>query len=691
MKTSMENLINTKDNTMVFEGISNYKGMTTPIRVGNYTLQPLPLEAEEIRNRRVDSRVRGKIYARSYVPAAVFPQAIGKEWARLGYRPILDIAKGKCEYQGIDIATALHKATWQILMNQPSLYVFYTNKITTEQFSIIRFCLTNGIDIKVYDEFTNAIWEFKAIGNKSMCPLYQGLYYPEDSDYVAHLYRVAVEKFESKLYEDYNNAISELSAEYFVANLEAYPDRIAFAKRFSLQDYLKEIGVPYSVDCFIYEVYPQMLNEVAIWARAFDIDINTNIPQTTVDTYYIWRSEYQEQEKLIDTRNGIKRFRQTIHTPVVAAPGYAGNNYKDYWEYSELPQQEIDPKLFALKKQVQMKSQSTADVIEVIRAYQQIVFYNENGVENFMRNDYFVCENCGYPVHEIDEYCPYCGKEYNPIINVNKAFYDEYKGYDPHFEDYNGDELAITLDSHKNRLNANLMNSGIKQAIETTQELIDLNDFFNSEQELAGPLPEGIYQGTVTKVERAATKDHKEYYKLSIDIAERNRTIKYPVFNKDLFLLELHLAGIQLTNIEFIVNKTLTLHCTKTEKFNQFSLIPKKPITGEYKAIFKGVQAYAAFRAIVVSYEISGILYRDIRAAATKEDLNKVIKALTGIALQLNAFNPDTNMFTPAQLNKHIGSEMTVAVVKLEEYKSTFLNYMPIEETKKEETNIPQF
>ena len=169
-------------------------------------------------------------------------------------------------------------------------------------------------------------------------------------------------------------------------------------------DYIDDLE---QYDEFISEELPEMINTIRTWAGAFDIVVpNTMIEFiSNFDTYYIWNTQWKQQERAIVLDDGIRYFMQDVHVPVEAKPKYAGN--ERHYEL-QLEFKNVDMKLFALKKQNYMKFQQLLDMEEIHNLYTQIKWYLDNEPEQWLSDKYTICKKCGHPVSINAEACQFC-------------------------------------------------------------------------------------------------------------------------------------------------------------------------------------------------------------------------------------------------------------------------------------------
>ena len=94
-----------------------------------------------------------------------------------------------------------------------------------------------------------------------------------------------------------------------------------------------------------------------------------------------------------------------MHTPVEAKPKYAGN--EKHYELN-LSFNDIDMRLFALKKQNYMKFQQLLDMEEIHNIYTQIQWYLDNDPTQWLSDKYTICKECGHPVSINADRCQFC-------------------------------------------------------------------------------------------------------------------------------------------------------------------------------------------------------------------------------------------------------------------------------------------
>ena len=509
------------EDSTLYTPFKDYKGPRVNITVNGLVFKPYELTINERRSRNTKISIKNNVYAVSFVPSKVMPQYIRNNWIEHDYYSVLERAEDKiAKNPALEFEDAIHKALWEVLFNRPYKLVMYTNKLAEKQRGILEFCLTHGIDIDLYDETTRPTkdyfvsfvncpykvlgerkpekyirpiphWIFRAVDNKHMCPLYQGMTYTNADikklSQAKRYFKSALDKYENECKEKYYEEIKELRGAYFKENLEGYSERVAFAKLFEARELVMNNNLPYVPLYFEEEIIPQMLKELIPWNGALGFNLSyTAVPETTSDSYYIWQTEWEQQDRIMyaikdhkETSKTVIRYKcmanikvglervympglpgqewivdeskvetqlvsrkVSVHRPMYIKPKYAGRGYKDEQTTLRIkyPKTTIDPRVFAVKKQVQLKYKNLSSTRDVLAAYQNFVYYLENGIENFIDNTYFICEKCGYPVHETAEFCEHCGQVYYPVINVYKDYAvftptSDYIGYDPHIED----------------------------------------------------------------------------------------------------------------------------------------------------------------------------------------------------------------------------------------------------------------
>ena len=399
---------NTINHITVVQGTRDYKGPRQILTTAVGALQPAPIQPGQ-KHYAINKTIAGGKYADSFVAEKNLDPNVLSEWLQLGYTLINSRAYDLANTTGLTLKEALNKARWQVLYNQPKEYAVYCYRVTKAILGVVKFALANGTDVNVYDEFTDKVWQFKAVANMTMCPLYQN-FYVDDRTPLADELRETIASYEAKTWEAVEQEIAELTAVYYVEELEGEEERQLKDIKDDLQDYLLQGNYSLTAEQAIApEVIEQMATVINIYGRAVGISCPTAERVPTTDTYSIHKTGYKVKERIIINNKGnrvstsVESYRDPRLDINNGRPGYAGNTDKVTRRRAE-----IDPKIFTVRYQRQIKAKLRPNALEVIQAYTQVMYFIENGIENFLDDNYTICTNCNLPVRKDACTCNNC-------------------------------------------------------------------------------------------------------------------------------------------------------------------------------------------------------------------------------------------------------------------------------------------
>lgn len=400
---------------------NDYKGKSTAVSIQGTVIQPATLTAQERRFIGYNKDIVNNKYADKFV--SELPAGIAEVWASQGYRSILTIANAIEMEQGIPFTEALHKARWRTLFNKPSNYSMYVNKLGDTSLGILKFCLTHGTDVQLFDAFTDNVYEFKAVANLTVHPLSQVfMVNPEERT----LLNRAIAKRDQQVWAALEEEIKPLTLKYYIQNLDASEENIAWARHYQLRDRLIEYNIALTPELIRSQYLNDMKHEVAIWGPAFGINVSTTEQSPAITTYTPHRTGWKQTSKYIksDTTGEVKIFTEDNNSVYNARPKYAGTNKRDYWEYtdSQIEFTADELRIFGVNKERIVKRSLEVNPNEVFEAYQQIVAYwdlaeaNDASITEFFVSDYELCPKCGRPVRfnrlaSASTTCQYCELE----------------------------------------------------------------------------------------------------------------------------------------------------------------------------------------------------------------------------------------------------------------------------------------
>ena len=323
------------------------------------------------------------------------------------------LALSKVEESEEDFLDVLHKTTWSLVYNQVSQFKLVTVRWDQAKENLIRAFITHGTTC-----FINIInvgkFKIEPVANITTEPIFQQLCLKvnDDKEYIhaQRDYYRAKDAREKEIYHKVLIAMSDLREAVKADKLENYYDRYFYVwNRHNKEvvyynDYIDDIE---QYDDFMEDELPEMINTIRTWAGAFDITIPNTLAEfiSNFDTFHIWNTQWKQQERAVVLEDGIKYFIQDVHTPIEAKPKYAG--HEKHYELN-LSFNDIDMRLFALKKQNYMKFQQLLDMEEIHNIYTQIQWYLDNDPTQWLSDKYTICKECGHPVSINADRCQFC-------------------------------------------------------------------------------------------------------------------------------------------------------------------------------------------------------------------------------------------------------------------------------------------
>lgn len=206
---------------------------------------------------------------------------------------------------------------------------------------------------------------------------------------------------------------------------------------------------------------------------------------------------------------------------------------------------------------------------------------------------------------------------------------------------------------------------------------LNLSDIMSQELSVGGKLKPGCYTGTVTKIEKT-TKNNKSYIDLKVNV--NNVLINWRVFDTNRFKLEYEIAtGSSLRRISEIKDKTIKFYAEINGKFNKFSMLQPMPELGAYEVEFGGLTPYDEYDCFVIELIFDeNVTYYDIKHIEDDNDLEQFKNyTASGIAYQ---FGYELKVALK-EFENHIGQPLVINIIKLEQYKTPFINYDVIKVT----------
>lgn len=358
------------------------------------------------------------------------------------------LAENKAAEQDIDFLTALHKITWSLVFNKIAAFKLVVARWDQSKENLIRAFITHGTTCYIHiinvGKFT-----IEPVADISSHPVFQQLCYKvkNNKEYIQaqrdfYRHKDAVEK---DIYFKTLIAMSELREAVKADKLDNYYDRYFYVwnrankEVIYYNDYIDDIE---QYQDFISEELPEIIDTIRTWSNAFDIVLPNTLIEfiSEFDSYYIWNTQWKEQERAIVLEDSIKYFIQDVHMPIETKHKYAGN--EKHYDLN-LTFNDIDFKLFALKKQNYMRFQQLLDMGTIHNIYTQINWYLDNGAENWLSDKYIICQRptCECPMSINSERCPHCDAPNPYYIGEEKTYsFEAYFGNSSEETRYNSNE-----------------------------------------------------------------------------------------------------------------------------------------------------------------------------------------------------------------------------------------------------------
>jgi hypothetical protein len=302
-------------------------------------------------------------------------------WSSKGYNTVYALASAKAAAKGTTVHEEYHTALWQVLFNSPKTLILYTNKLDESQFGIIHYCLMHGITVALEDTYSHTKQLLRPVDDLHDVQLfhlhkveeyYKVLDQLDDTlkERVCHKYR-QLEALRQEYQNRYvwpavNDTLADLRRFYEIDKIESAWERSVYAVRYATIDRIKAYNLNMKLTDFDDpRLIDQLIQELYVWARAFDIDIKLTQEDITIDTFDLPRG-------VVMSAYALRKFHQ------------------------------------------RRRALDHATVPELIDAYMQVKYYQEQGAEQFLAPMYHLCA-CGRPVHKEAPACPYCGQA-NPEV-----------------------------------------------------------------------------------------------------------------------------------------------------------------------------------------------------------------------------------------------------------------------------------
>lgn len=329
-----------------------------------------------------NSAITGLTWAAHFrCPKGEIPPHKEALWTDKGYNTIYALASIKADAKGTTVHEEFHTALWQVLFNSPKTLIIYTNKLDDSQFGIINYCLMHNITVALEDTYSHTKQLLRPVAdlhNVQLFHLHKVEEYYKVLDQLDDALKARVRhKYQQlealrKEYQDryvwpaVNETLADIRKFYDIDKTESAWEKAVYAIRYATLDRIKAYNLDMKLTDFDDpKLLDQLIQELHVWARAFDIDIKLTKQEVTSDTFY-------------------------------------------------LPKGRVISAYVLGKSQQRKRALDHATVPELIDAYMQVKYYQEHGAEQFLSPMYYLCE-CGRPVHKEASECLYCGQA-NPEV-----------------------------------------------------------------------------------------------------------------------------------------------------------------------------------------------------------------------------------------------------------------------------------
>jgi hypothetical protein len=338
------------------------------------------------------SDITGRVWA-DYFRMRELPAEKDFVWSEKGFNRVHNFAQFRAEQKGQTLNETLHKTRWMVLMNRPSTYVMYTNKLDDTQLGIIKFCLTHGIPVALEDCYMQYKEILKPVINLHQVELFKTFKVeqidlnkiPADMVQSVAKKRQILEderkKFMADVWNDVNSTMAEINDFYALDKIETSVESRIWADRYRTDEILKLYGATITVyDLDKPEVIDTIMKELSIWAHAFDINVKLHSGECDVHTFK-----------------------------------------PSHWYKNPVRSKVTELKIVQKIKQGMRPS----DLNELVSAYMQVQFYKEateqcdkltedgeywiEYVNPYLSPDYFICSDCQHPVNKKAAVCNNCG------------------------------------------------------------------------------------------------------------------------------------------------------------------------------------------------------------------------------------------------------------------------------------------
>ena len=335
----------------------------------------------------------GKTYA---VPYQVkLPVEVASLWEARGYIRLDQIASAQAEDRGRTYQEQLGKTLWYTGFNNPACIIARVRKVDDLVKNIITYNVTHGTTVALDDQYSGIKRPIQPVCNLWNVELFrrfkvEDLVLVEDlsealrasaQQKLAALEVARKEYMNKYVWPLLNEQLADINEFYKQDKIESRFERIIWATRYADQETLKAMDATITIyDLDNPAFLAQFIAELNIWARPFGIDLKLSVSEFTSDTF---KPSHWFKHKANYEYSRFKEVQYSLQTILGAGRS----------SYSEL-----------------------------VLAYNQIQFYKENGISDFLTPDYTLCSCCGLPLSIYAEECESCGTA-NPVYDEVRLSY----------------------------------------------------------------------------------------------------------------------------------------------------------------------------------------------------------------------------------------------------------------------------
>jgi hypothetical protein len=361
---------------------------------------------EAIKPQKLNSRIQNSRYAAAI--GCELPEETARKWAAKGFIRVDDIARNKMSFTGMDFYSQFVKVLWHLAFNGPKVLVLRTGHLRNLDLvegvfldkyipartklvkGLITHTLFRGGEIRLDDRYSgiktvlNPVPEEYMFQNQLLFKTKQvetlsaediAALSPSGQETAALKLRILqdarAEYMRKHVFPWVNTQLESagLLEFYRLDRAETAIERLKLAWNYQANDALTAVGATLTVN----DLYanPQIIEamrcEVGFWAGPLDLPVKRNDGVFTIDS--------------------IKPNHWYKHRP-----GYVHTLEKE----------------LMITCKIKMAMEATP-LPELILLYEQVQFYKQVGIEQFLAPDWALCPECGLPNRKSVTNCDYCG------------------------------------------------------------------------------------------------------------------------------------------------------------------------------------------------------------------------------------------------------------------------------------------